>query len=129
MARVYQNVLTRNNWAPASYTANSTPAIWNVAAGDLIRGAFVQIRVAFDGITPVATLGDGGDADGFLTSALVGITATGLKPAQNTSAYLLETQGYLYTSADTIDVTWTQGGTGTAGFADWWVFVSKVNPH
>ena len=109
MSWLYGKIGVRSNWAPASYTANSTPEIFDAPVGMIVRGAWVRVRTAFDGTTPAASLGDDGDVDRFITTALSAVDSTWIKPNQNTSAGLVETQGYLYSTANTIDVAWTQG--------------------
>ena len=119
---------SRTSWAPASYTANETFNMWNVAAGDLVGACFARIRTAFDGTSPSASIGDGDDVDRFMTTTNVGVATTGLK--RGTGAGLTETLGYLYTAADTIDITFTAAtGSPTVGSMDFWAFVAKVDPH
>ena len=118
------------NYAPASYAANSTDSILSASIGDLVGAAFCNVRVVFNGtnVNHSSALGDDGDVDRFMTTTNVGDTATGLK--RGTGAGLTETLGYLYTTANTIDVTFVAdtAGDGTTGNIDWWVYIAKINP-
>lgn len=111
---------------PASYTGNETTALWGVVAGDLVHAAFSRNRVAFNGTTPTLSLGDDGDVDRFMTTTNMDAENTGLK--RGTGAGFTEVPGYLYTAANTIDVVFAQGGSGTAGRADIWIVAAKIVP-
>lgn len=128
MAFIHFRKVSKSNYTPANFNANEITAVWNVAAGDVIGGAFVRIRTAYDGTTVKAELGDGTDRNGFITDSNAAVTATGLK--KGTGA-LLTIPGHLYTSADTIDVNYTLADTDSTGVgrSDWWVWIAKADPH
>ena len=119
---------SRTAWTPVSYTANETATIIAVAAGDLVLACFARVRVAFDGTSPDISIGDGSSVNRFMTTTNVGVTATGLK--RGTGAGFTETLGYLYTAADTIDITFTAAtGSPTVGTIDVWCYIAKIDPH
>ena len=116
---------SKTNWTPVTYAANETFTMFNVAIGDLVLACFARVRTAFDGDVAIA-VGDDGDVDRFMTTTNVGATSTGLK--RGTGAGFTETLGYLYTAANTIDITYTST-TGTVGALDVWCYIAKVDPH
>ena len=119
------------NYAPASYTASAAKAIMSVASGDLVGSAFCRVTVVFNGSNSdaIMTLGDGGDVDRFLDTGDITDTTLGLY-GPGTGAGFAEA-GYLYTATDTIDVDFTRdtGADGSAGKADFWCYIAKVDPH
>lgn len=131
MAFIHIRERSVSNWTPASYASNETANILPAHVGEVIIGAFIRVRTAFDGTNGDATIsvGDDGDVDRFITTANSAITATGLK--KGTGAGLTETPGYLYTTANTIDITFVAdtGGDGAAGSVDVWVWYAKADPH
>lgn len=109
-------------YAPASYTANEVAAIINVAAGDINGGICIaRTRVVFNGggTAAIIEVGDGDDPNGDLVDGDMDETTAGLY--RGAGAYWNGTGGpKLYTTADTIDVTFTANtsGTRTTGQAD-----------
>lgn len=111
-------------WQPASYTANSVEAVFNVAAGDLVGLIICRTVQAFDGSGTAAKfeLGDGDDPDRYVDDGELEETsisaATSLIRAAGASGggYVLY-RNHLYGSADTIDVNFTcaTGNDGTTG--------------
>lgn len=120
---------TWTNYVPANYNANEIVTVITVGVGDLVTGAFGNIRVAYDGTTPLIEVGDGSDKNGYVTSGNADCGNTGLKCG--TGAYLVTVAGQLYTSADTVDINYTIGATdsGEVGESDWWIWYTRVSPH
>ena len=122
---------SRTGWTPTSYTVNQTFQMWNVAVGDLVGPLFVRVRVAFDGTSPSFSIGDGDAVARFMTTTEAGAETTGLKIGRGVSggSYILDGK-YLYTAADTIDITFTAAtGSPTVGTIDVWAYIAKVDPH
>ena len=113
---------SKNNWTPASYTANEVSPIANVAAGDINPGICItRTRVVFNGsgTAAIIVIGDGDTANGDLADGDMDETTTGLYRGQG--AYWNGTGGpKLYTVADAIDITFTANtaGTRTTGTID-----------
>jgi len=122
---------TKTNWTPASYTANATVSIFNVAAGDMIGPGFARVRVVFNGggTDAIITIGITGTTNLFCADGNIDETATGLYHLLGGGNYVARGE-YLFTSADTIDVTFTANtsGTRTTGAVDYWFYVAKVDP-
>lgn len=91
--------------------AGGDVAIFNVPAGTRVLEIKAEVTEVWDGDAAI-TIGDGTDADGYMTDAEINTAAVGfrssLKGAQPLAA------GKLYTADDTIDldVTSTTGTTG-----------------
>ena len=130
MALVQWRVRSKRAYQPANFNANEadTAAI-RVNVGDVVGAAFCRIRAAYDGTTPTLALGDGSDADGFMTTTNTGATATGIK--LGTGAYTDDTPGKLYTAADYVSVEYNIGATDSTqiGRCDFWIWVAKANPY
>lgn len=109
-------------WTPASYTANEVSAFASVAAGDINPGICItRTRVVFNGsgTAAIIEIGDGDDPNGDLVDGDMDETTTGLY--RGAGAYWNGTGGpKLYTTADTLDVTFTANtaGTRTTGSID-----------
>jgi hypothetical protein len=120
-------------FVPASYTADATTAMFNVAPGDLISYVFARTEVVFNGggTDAIVTLGDGADVDRFILAGDVDETTAGLYAATGGtgSAYLLLGH-HLYTATDTIDVVFTANTSGsrTTGEVLFVIHKAKVNP-
>ncbi len=118
------------NYAPAAYGSTETIEVMDVAVGGVVGAAFGYVRVVDNGQNGDGTqsLGDDGSVARFMTTANVGIRTLGLK--RGTGAGLTETLGYLYTTANTIDVVYTvdTGTAPTTGNVDYWIYVAKVSP-
>lgn len=134
MAYLRYSKRSRSNWTAANYLADETSTVMNVAVGDVVGPAFWRVRTAFDGGNGDATLalGDAVDPDRFITTANTDASNTGfgMGTGGSGSTYLAIGQ-HLYTTADTIDVTFTKddGDDGAVGIADFWVYVAKADPH
>lgn len=89
--------------------------VYHPEAGDYVTGGFVQILTGFDGSTPVITMGDFADPDGYVTAANVTEATPGVY--YGTGA-LLGTGGKLYTAGtanDLIFVDYVSAAAGTTG--------------
>jgi len=89
--------------------------VYKPEAGDYVTGAFVQILEGFDGSTPVITMGDFADPDGYVTAANVTEATPGVYGG---SGALLATGGKLYTTGgqnSLIFVDYTSAAAGTTG--------------
>lgn len=120
-------------FTPASYTANETTGLFNVAAGDLIGPVWARTEVVFNGsgTDAIVTLGDGGDVDRFIADGNVDETTTGLYLGLGGSgSNYLALGHHLYTAADTIDVVFTANtaGTRTTGRVLFVITKAKANP-
>ena len=95
----------------------------DVPAGTLVTEVFSVITEAFDGTSPLITVGDGDDIDGFFTSALIApatalsVTAPAVKHTYIAASAPAYTFGKYYPTADTIDITYTQSSAPTTGKA------------
>ena len=118
-------------FTPASYTANETTALFNVASGDLIGPVFARVATAFDGTGGrTISLGDDSDVDRFMTTTVGDVsTAAVLTGVGGTGTNYLLIGQHLYTAADTIDVVFTAatGGSPTAGVVVVTIYVAKLS--
>lgn len=124
---------SRSNWTPASYTADETAQILNVAAGDLIGPGIARVRTVFNGggTDAIIIIGlAGGTTNLFCADGNIDETTVGTYHLLGAGNYVARGE-YLFTSADTIDVGFTANtsGTRTTGAVDYWFFVAKVDPH
>ena len=120
-------------FTPASYTANETKAIMNVAAGDLIGIILARQIVAYNGsgTDAILELGDD-DIDRFMDAGEIDETnATDFVRCAGASGggYVLY-RNHLFTAANTIDVTFTANTAGTrnAGSTEFTIYRMRVNP-
>lgn len=89
---------------PAAVGDTETKAIFNVAAGVAVIGAYYQVMTASAASSAVTmTLGDGDDVDGYI-AAIDPETAT---LGAGAGAYLAADGGKLYAADDTVDVVYT----------------------
>lgn len=92
-----------------------------VPAGAIVTDVAASLRTAFDdsgaGDELDVTVGDGSDADGYLTAADLHTDQTEISTVWNTGAYVVGgsgAKGKAYTAADTIDILFTPNiSTGT----------------
>jgi hypothetical protein len=79
-----------------------------IPAGSLVTKASAKLVTAFNdsgsGDDLTITVGDGDDADGYLTAADIHVDATEISYVANTGALLDNENGKVYTAADTIDI-------------------------
>jgi hypothetical protein len=79
-----------------------------IPAGSLVTKCSAHLVTAFDdsgsGDDLTITVGDGDDADGYLTAADIHTDATEITYVANTGALLDNENGKVYTAADTIDI-------------------------
>ena len=130
MAFVEWRWRTKSSWTPASYTANEVSAFANVAAGDINPGVCItRTNVVFNGsgTAAIIEIGDDGDANGDLVDGDMDETTTGLY--RGAGAYWNGATGpCLYTTSNTLDVTFTANtaGTRTTGNIDIAVVVAPL---
>ncbi len=105
-------------WSPAAVDTDEVTALFAVTAGTRVVAASAELLTASAGTTnSTAELGDGTDADGYVTSAS-GSGNLDLELAtpgvinQGTGALLAASMGKLYTADDTVDVTYTNNTQG-----------------
>ena len=81
---------------------------YKIPAGSLVTKCSAYLVTAFDdsgsGDDLTITVGDGDDADGYLTAADIHVDATEITYVANTGALLDNENGKVYTSEDTIDI-------------------------
>ncbi len=79
-----------------------------IPAGSLVTKCSAHLVTAFNdsgsGDDLTITVGDGDDADGYLTAADIHTDATEITYVANTGALLDNENGKVYTAADTIDI-------------------------
>lgn len=86
-----------------------TLAVFNVEAGDAVQDVAVQLVTSLDGGATSATtitIGDGSDADAYVTATSIHADATPKTYFQNGGSGLPG----VYTAADTVDVTFASTG-------------------
>lgn len=131
MAVIIWHERNKSNWTPASYSTDETSALSAVNAGEVVGAAFAKVRTAFNGTGGrTAVIGDGGSTNRFITTGL-DITTASTAAYSGVGAGFATAPGYLYTSADTIDNTFTAatGGGPTAGALDFWFWIARADPH
>ena len=92
----------------------------DVPANSYVARLWVKVTTAFDGTSPVLIVGDGDDPNGYLAAGEIEETAVSVNPmdaADVAAAYAVKVARPFYTSADTIDITFTYSGTPTTGEA------------
>lgn len=136
MAFVNWQWMSVRNWVPANYNANiALTAIKSVDAGTLLGPGFGRITAAFNGsgTDAIIELGYASDVDTFLVAAGIDeYTAGGPTWLVGGGATTYVNTGmFLFTSADTIDMNYTTDTStdATAGAADFWWMIAKVDPH
>lgn len=134
MSKIYEESRIRKAWAPADYTVSENTGLWPVEIGQAVMGALCFVGTAFNGTSPSASLGDDGDVDRFITTADSDIATADTLPQIGTGASMQgvgpNSYGYLYTAQDLVDVDFTAAtGSPTTGFVDWWIYLSRLNPH
>ena len=81
---------------------------YTIPAGSLVTKCSAKLITAFNdsgsGDDLTITVGDGDDADGYLTDAGINADATEISYVANTGALLDNENGKVYTAADTIDI-------------------------
>lgn len=113
----------------ADYTAIETIQIIPANVGELIGYGFARVTTVFDGTNTDAVLiiGDDGDTNRFFEAGDI--------DEHTVNSYAGKGAGldnaYLYTTANTIDVVFTDdtGNDGTAGVFDVWFYIARVTPH
>lgn len=98
---------------PAAVGSNETTALVTLDKGERVVWCSVQKLVLADGTTgSTATVGDGSDVDGYVTTTNLDLETGAVGDVVNGSgAYLATSGGKLYTAADTVDVVYTASGT------------------
>lgn len=113
-----------------NYDAASGTFTIPVKAGTFVHKVVTVVKTAFNATSPALTVGDGDDADGYLTSVNVALATagTGTAPAVKDSSGIANPYqfGKYYAADDTIDFAWTQGTSGTAGVLKGYVVMSNV---
>jgi len=115
-----------------SFGANPA-TLHTIPAGSILILAQINVTAGFNGADLTLTVGDAGDADGILTTAVIAPAATGWKVSAiaNLGAYLLAAGAWVfkgYTTATAI--TCTRGGAaGTAGAADIYLVYATMDAY
>lgn len=130
MAFVNWQTRSKRHWTPANYNANEADtAIIPVGIGDVVQACFCRIGEDFDETSAAIVVGDGSDPDGYMDSGDITEATAGLY-GPGDGAYIKDGLT-LYTSADCISVGWniTSGAGSGDGWADFWIWVAKADPH
>ena len=81
---------------------------YTLPAGSQVRNCAVKLVTAFNdsgsGDDLTITIGDGDDADGYITAADIHTDATEISYVANTGALLDNENGKVYATADTVDI-------------------------
>ena len=96
------------------FTGYGTTQMLNVPANTMVTDIFLNISEAFTASVTM-TVGDGADADRFMDSTAIAPQTVGWKSMKQDAQP--GSGGYIYTSADTIDLT-LAGATPSAGTMD-----------
>jgi hypothetical protein len=97
---------------PTAYATDEVRKVMGVRRGTWVLGVALRVGVAFNG-TVTISIGDGDDPDGFMTTAQAAIGSTGLKAGWG--AYFSAANGKLYTTTDTVDITYDYTADTTQG--------------
>ena len=100
-----------------AFDGDDTLTVFSVPANTFIYDIILEVVGAF-GSGPSFKIGDGDDDDRFMDNTAFAGNTTGYK--RITQDGQPGSQGYVYDTADTIDIT--QAGTPTAGTANLWLF-------
>ncbi len=130
MAQLIFRQRSRSAWEPTNYLEDEIFTMFSCAAGDVVGGAFMRITEVFNGTTndPTLELGDDGSTARFMATTDTVCTSLGLKRGDA----MATTPGYLYTTANTVDVNYMEDTTGdstTEGIADVWIYVAQAYPN
>lgn len=97
---------------------------YNVDAGDHVRNVAIYVETAFNddagGDELTLTVGDGADADGYITAASSDVHADAgatVTYVANSGALLDNENGKMYTAADTIDIVVTPNASTGQSYA------------
>ena len=129
MAELIFRQRSRSAWEPTDYETNEIFKTFNMAVGDVVGGAFMRITEVFNGSTgdPTLELGDDGSTARFMATTDTACTSLGLKRGDA----LATTPGYLYTTANTVDINYVEDTTDnstTTGICDVWIYVAQAYP-
>lgn len=106
--------------AEVLYTFASDTYTLTIPAGTLVNEVFAVVTEACDG-SPTLDVGDGDDADGFLTTAIIApgtaltVTAPAVKRSYSATSATAYEFGKYYPTADTMDFVWVKGTSPTTG--------------
>lgn len=131
MSQIRGEIRTFNKYEPADYTAGEVRTVIGVEIGEMLLGlCLVRITEVFNGSGTAAKIevGDADDDNGLLEDGQCDEETAGLY--RGGGAYYA-TRPKLYTSADTIDITFTANTSGsrTTGILDLMVEVHHVSPY
>lgn len=109
----------------------SPVTIFQIPAGSVVTRVYARVTEVFDGTTPSIEIGDGSDTDGFLPSASITETVTGLYGENDADggAYLVSGDQRLskyYNAATNITCTIAALGDDTTGEAEIHVFYQRI---
>lgn len=103
--------IVRASFTPAAVGSAETAVCYRIASGERVVWTSTKLsRPAAAASTATATIGDGSDVDGFVTTSDLSLTASAGAMANGSGAYLANSGGKLYTTSDTVDVTYAPGG-------------------
>src|SRR3990167_3515529 len=123
-------------FTPADYTADETRQLFNVEAGDLIGLIIARQITAYNGsgTDAILELGDS-DIDRFMDAGEIeettgGSTGSFVRCAGASGGGYVLYRNHLFTSVDTIDVTFTANTAGTrdAGDTEFTLYFTRVRP-
>jgi len=110
-------------FTPTNAKVNQTQALFAIDDGECVIGAAAHMLVALDDANATLSLGDGTDPNGYMD--VTSPQNTGLEQADG--AYLINSMGKLYTSADTIDAVYTEADTnGTVGTCRFYIITARM---
>ncbi len=116
--------LHQYTFKPAAYASGEVRAIMGVRRGTWVKAVAVRIGETFDGGAAI-TIGDAaGAADGFVAGGDVTEGSVGLYAGYGT--YFSGANGHLYTTDDTVDLTYATGDTPTQGLATVYIIYAEV---
>ena len=116
--------LHQYTFKPVAYGSGEVKAIMGVKRGTWVKAVAVRIGEAFNGTTPVISVGDDtGDAGGFVAAG--DVTEETPELYAGYGSYFSGSNGHLYTDDDTIDLTFTVTG-GSTGLATVYILYAET---
>ena len=113
MAMVVGSAILHKTSSVHAYTETGAPTViplFNIPPDTFITEVVLEVTEVYNGTTPLMTIGET-DVDRFMDNTIAALGALGFKSSKQDDSQP-GAGGFLFTAADTIDMTWTKAGSG-----------------